>query len=259
MSDQLPSGHPRSLEGFTLKRVAHFLRFLYHPSEVTVIDFHLPGQQATCRTPHPTCTRPPNTPTCRPALGVRGACAGACPWAAPLWVCRGTGLWVLQSRCSQHPCARERLPLRRDPHAAPPPARPQAPPRRCRPVPGWPMRSRCHSCWRSWTPAWRRRVGASGCGLGFWVPIKDTGGRQGPGQGRPPCRAAACTQFCWARLEPGPGRASLYGRAAPCALHHPSPAPQTRTSLSQTSLQLTPRHPPSNGSWTGPRWPRSVA
>lgn len=47
MSDQLPSGHPRSLEGFTLKRVAHFLRFLYHPSEVTVIDFHLPGAAKT--------------------------------------------------------------------------------------------------------------------------------------------------------------------------------------------------------------------
>lgn len=44
MTDQLPAGHPRSLEGFTLKRVAHFLRFLYHPSEVTAIDFHLPGQ-----------------------------------------------------------------------------------------------------------------------------------------------------------------------------------------------------------------------
>ncbi|KAL4443227.1 hypothetical protein ABPG75_010964 [Micractinium tetrahymenae] len=43
MTDQLPAGHPRSLEGFTRKRVAHFLRFLYHPSEVTAIDFHLPG------------------------------------------------------------------------------------------------------------------------------------------------------------------------------------------------------------------------
>lgn len=43
MSDQLPAGHPRSLEGYTRKRVAHFLRFLYHPTEVTAIDFHLPG------------------------------------------------------------------------------------------------------------------------------------------------------------------------------------------------------------------------
>lgn len=33
-SDALPAGSERSLEGFTLKRLAHFLRFTYHPDEV---------------------------------------------------------------------------------------------------------------------------------------------------------------------------------------------------------------------------------
>lgn len=43
MCDALTSESPRSLEGFTLKRVAHFLRFLYHPAEVSTVDFGLPG------------------------------------------------------------------------------------------------------------------------------------------------------------------------------------------------------------------------
>lgn len=33
-TDQLPAGHERSLEGVTLKRLVHFLRFAYHPEEV---------------------------------------------------------------------------------------------------------------------------------------------------------------------------------------------------------------------------------
>lgn len=33
-SDALPVGSELSLDGFTLKRLAHFLRFTYHPDEV---------------------------------------------------------------------------------------------------------------------------------------------------------------------------------------------------------------------------------
>jgi hypothetical protein len=48
-ADTLPAGSDseRSLEGFTLKRLAHFLRFTYHPDEVGRVDYLLPGAART--------------------------------------------------------------------------------------------------------------------------------------------------------------------------------------------------------------------
>ncbi|KAI7840616.1 hypothetical protein COHA_005638 [Chlorella ohadii] len=46
-ADTLPSSTERSLEGFTLKRLAHFLRFTYHPDEVGRVDYLLPGAART--------------------------------------------------------------------------------------------------------------------------------------------------------------------------------------------------------------------
>lgn len=46
-SDALPVGSELSLDGFTLKRLAHFLRFTYHPDEVGRVDYLLPGAART--------------------------------------------------------------------------------------------------------------------------------------------------------------------------------------------------------------------
>ncbi|KAI3426848.1 hypothetical protein D9Q98_006794 [Chlorella vulgaris] len=48
MSDSLALGRDeQSLAGFTLKRVAHFLRFAYWPSELAALDIQIPGAAKT--------------------------------------------------------------------------------------------------------------------------------------------------------------------------------------------------------------------